>query len=248
MSEVRVDRKLIFKGSAATTDNVEGNPSNKKLVECDDFNQVAIDNTNDYTVTIDNTNDAVEINTTPGSGGWVGMLGPDEDNGVAYFAGALIFDISKNPVIEARVKLAVVADTSFFFGFSDAVTESTPASTIDYADGSLAAEATDAVGFVCDGDKIITTYPPIYAASVKTAGGVAAAVTGTEWQDNAVYVLRIELKSDGDAHFFIDGALTNIVQAAVTDVPLCAMFNDGTREGGGGEYIYIDYLKYWQDR
>ena len=243
--QVTVEKAIKFQGKASLTDNIEGNPSFKKMVLCDDFNQVTLDATNDYTVTVGGTNDAAAISNTPGAGGWVSLLSGETDNEVMFMATALIFDISKNPIIEAKVQISDVSATSFFFGFSDANTETTPASTIDYADATLAAAATDAVGFVSDADKSSSL---LYAASIATGGSVAAATTGYTWVDSATKTLRIELKTDGDAYFYVDGVLTNIVQAAVTDVPLCAIFNAGTRANGGGDAVYVDYLKAWQDR
>lgn len=240
-----VNKALVFAGDAANTSNIEGNPSFEKVVFYDDFNCVTLDATNDYTVTVAGTNDAVAVDVTPGPGGWISILSGDTDNEACFMATPLNWDISKNPVCEARVKISDVTDTAFFFGFSDAVLETTPALTIDYDSGTLAAGATDAAGFVVDADKVTSTA---YAASIATGGSVAAATTGYMWVDNATKVLRVELKSDGDAHFFIDGVLTNVVQAAVTDVPLCVIFNSATRANGGGDAVYVDYLKIWQDR
>jgi hypothetical protein len=240
MQTPKISRAVQFVGAANNKDNVEGNPSFNRMVICDDFNCVTIDATNDYTVTVAGTNDAVAVSNTPGAGGWVSMLSGDTDDEVCYMATPLIFDISKNPVCEARVQLSDVSQTSFFFGFSDAITESTPDSTIDYADATLAAIATDAVGFVIDADKLTST---IYAAAIATGGSVGATTTGLMATDSTTLVLRVALNSSGDAEFSVNGVIKVCTQTAVTDVPLCVMFNAGTRDNGGGDAVYIDYLK-----
>jgi hypothetical protein len=248
MQQAKIERALQFVGDGQNKDNVEGNPSCTKLVGYDDFNQLTIDATSDYTVTLGGLNDTFTISVTPGSGGWVSLVSGDTDDNVMAVATPLIFDITKSPICEARVQISDVSQTSFYFGFGDAVTITTPSSTVDYADATLADAVTDQAGFVCDADKVLVTYPPIYATSSKTGGAVGAAVTGVVWQDGINHILRIELKPDGDAHYFVDGVLTNIRQAAVTDVPLCIIFNAGTRDNGAGDPVYVDYLKYWQDR
>lgn len=326
--QVNVSRGLKFQGDAANKSNVAGNPSFEKMVLCDDFTAVAIDTTNDYVSTLDGTSDAVAI--TGAGAHTVTLTTGTGDNEVSFLGTQLIFDASYNPVIETKVSLTDVSGTSFFFGFSDANTETSPASTIDYADGTLAAAATDAAGFVVDADK---DSSGIYIATIATGGSVAgqtadptkslttvangtgtvtglplylhkggsttltataagtitvtlgSGLTGTVtsgtatitsspvtltagantvtyegtgtatlyisgllWTDAAEHVLRVKLTSDLDAEFYIDGVLTNIVQSAVTDVALCAVFNYGTRANDGANTVVVDYLKAWQDR
>jgi hypothetical protein len=140
------------------------------MVLCDDFTAVTIDTTNDYVSTLDGTSDAVAI--TGGGAHTVTLTTGTADYEVSFLGSALIFDISKNPVIETKVTLTDVSGTCFYFGFSDANTETSPASTIDYDSGTLAAAATDAAGFVVDAGKLTST---IYMASIATGGAVAAA-------------------------------------------------------------------------
>ena len=242
--QVVVEKSLNFQGTAENTANVKGNPSFSKMVFCDHFTQVAIDTTNDYTSTLGGTSDAVAV--TGGGAHTLTLTTGTGDNEVSFLASALIFDVTNNPVIEAKVTITDVSGTSLFFGFASANTETTPASTIDYADGTLAASATttDAVGFVCDADKVTST---LYAASIATGGAVAAASTGIIWTDGQEKVLRIAVDSSLDASFWVDGVLTNTVQLAVTDVPLCFIVNYGTRAADGSNTVVVDYIKAWSD-
>lgn len=243
--QVNVERELRFRGAAVRGDNIKGNPSCEKMAICDDFFGAAVDTTNDYNSTLDGTSDAVAYDNTPGGGGWIKMTTGTGDNEISFLATNLDFDIDQEPEIETRLKLADVSGTVVFFGFSDATSETSPAATIDYADGTLAAAATDAVGFVVDADKGSSS---IYCASIASGGSVTATDSGVDWADNETKVLRIRLNSDGDAEFLIDGVVKHIQQTAVTDVPLCAIWNWGTRDNDGANYVYADYLKSWQDR
>jgi len=240
--QVYVGRSLKFQGSAAHTTNVKGNMSTERMCSVDWFDQTALDTTNDYTATLDGTNDAVAL-TAAGVNG-VTLTTGTGDNEVSFLGTALIFDISSSPEIECKVSITDVSGTFFYFGFSDANTETSPAATIDYADGTLAAAATDAAGFVCDADKGSSS---LYAASIATGGSVTGTDTGIDWTDGQTKTLRVQLNTDGDAYFWVDGVLKAVHQSAVTDVPLCAVFNFGTRDNDGSNTVKVKYLKKWQD-
>jgi len=238
--QVRVSRHIQFVGDANEADNVKGNLSETRMTFVDWF--VGDTVATIYTETLDGLNDDV----APIAGGVPGLslLSGDTDDQVMFFGTGLIFDISNNPVIEAKIRITDVDQTSFYFGFSDANTETTPASTIDYAGGTLAAAATNAAGFVSDADKSSSLF---YAAHIKTGGSVAAATTGITPTDSTWYVLRVKLDSSGNCWWYINGVAVYYKATAVTDVPLCAVFNAGTRDDGGGDAVYVKYLKAWQD-
>ena len=229
---------LMFEGKAAVSDNIEGNPSTRRMYVVDEF---WYDSQANYTVTLDGTNDAVAA--IAGGVKGLSLLSGDTDNQVSYFATGLIFDVSNNPEIEGRFTLTDISQTSFFFGFSDAVTGTTPHSTIDYADATLAAASTDAVGFVSDADKESSL---LYAAQIATGGAVAAQSSGVTPVENTEVVLRVKLVGT-TATFYVNNNVVATKAAAVTDVPLCLMVNFGTRDGGGGDAIYMKRLQMWQD-
>lgn len=237
--QVRVHRDLQFVGVASHTDNVEGNISTKRMCIADYF---WYDSQANYTVTLDGLNDAVAA--IAGGINGLSLLSGDTDNDVGALATGLIFDITQSPEIEAKVAMTTIAETSFYFGFGDSTTLTTPHSTIDYADGTLADAITDGCGFVSDADKSSSLF---YAAYVKTGGTVAAVTTGITPVNSTYNVLRLKLDTSGNATFYVDGVVKAFKAAAVTDVPLCAIFNFGTRANGGGDAIYVKYLKMWQD-
>jgi hypothetical protein len=253
LEQVKVSRSLVFEGAANTKDNVVGNPSFKKTVVTDDFTGVTLDATNDYTVTVGGLNDAVAIdNSASGAaGGWISILSGDTDNEACFMATPLIFDISKNPVIEARLYLTKVTETALFFGFSDAVLEATPAMPIDDDGASPVAAADDVAGFVIDAD---STTPSEIQCGYATAAGAAtmidsgiAAADGTT--STNILVLRVTIDSSGYVSYFVNGKLVGIsTSAAVSDVPLCGMLATATRANGAGDKVFVDYIKYWQDR
>jgi len=239
---VRVNRKIQFASDAQHQANVSGNLDPERMCSIDWFDQTALDTTNDYTATLGGNNDAVGLNASGING--LKMTTGDGDNEISFLGTALIFDISNEPEIATRVKIADVSGTVFFFGFSDANTETTPAATIDYADATLAAAATDACGFVVDADKGTSS---IYCASIATGGSVAATDSGLDWTDNQVKELRIKIDSSGNVTWYVDNAPVFYKATAVTDVPLCAIYNWGVRANDGTNYVYAYYLKKWQN-
>ncbi len=240
---VNVGDSIKFTGEARIKSNVKGDLATERYCGVDWFDQKALDETNEYTITVGGTSDAVAV-TGAGVIG-VTMTTGTGDNEVSYFAATpLIFDISQSPAIEARVKITDVSGTFFGFFFSDAITESTPNSTIDADSGTVTATATDAVGFVVDADLGTSS---VYCASVNTGAACQSVDTGLDWTDNQTKVLRIALDTSGNARFYVDGVQKGYIAAAVADVPLCAIFNAGTRAADGSNTVFIRYLKKFAD-
>ena len=242
--EVKVNRALDFVGSATHKANIKGNPSTERMVSVDWFDGTAIDLTNDYTSTLDGTSDAVAL-TAAGENG-VKLTTGTGDNEVSFLAGGLIFDITQAPEIESRVEITDVTGTFVFFGFSDATSESTPEATIDADGGTLTkgSSTADAVGFVVDSDLETSS---LYCASVNTSGAVQSVDTGLAYTDGQKKNLRVRLDSGGNAYFYADGVEVGYIALAVADVPLCAIYNYGTRDADGSNIVTARYLKKWQD-
>lgn len=239
---VNVGDSIKFSSEANRTANVKGNFCTDRITICDYFWQKTLDTTNNYNVTVAGDSDAI-AQYTGGSPCLKVDTGTTDDN-VCFLATRLLFDQDYNPEIESRLQIVDVDQTFVFFGFADAVTETTPDATIDAAGGTLTAIATDAVGFVIDADLATSS---IYCCSVNNGGAVQYVDTGIDWTDLAKYNLRVKLDPDGDADFFINGKSVGHIDLAVADVKLCAMWNFGTREGGSSEDIYVVWFKAWQD-
>ena len=242
---VKVQRDLVFDAQAGIDQNVEGDMLPKRMTSIDWFDQTTLDTTNDYTQTLGGDDDAGAL-VAGGYHGFKGTTGTT-DQDVAFLGTALIFDITQNPTIEAQIEITDVSGTFVFFGFADANTETTPASSIDGAGGTLANAAADAAGFVIDGELDTSS---IYSASVNTqgAGGTVQNVdSGTDWGDTESHRLRVHLDASGNAYFYLDGVQCGYIALAVADVPLCAVLNYGTRNNDGANYVYMRYLAKFQD-
>lgn len=240
--QVQVDRDIVFRGVAAHTPNVKGNMLPERMTSVDWFDQTALDVTYNYTQTLDGTSDAGALEGAGKNG--VKFTTGTGDNEVSFLATGLIFDMSRNPCIESKVEITDVSGTFVYFGFSDATSETTPAATIDADSATFTAVATNAVGFVIDADYQTSS---LVAASVNAGGTVQTVDTGIDWTDGQSKTLRIELDSAGNARFYVDGVQEAYIALATADVPLCAIYNYGTRANDGANYVYARHLAKFQD-
>lgn len=238
---VSVDRTLVFKAQADIDQNIEGDMMPIRQNSIDWFDGDTLD-TNDYTVTVGGTSDAIAL----GQGGEIGVkfTTGTADNDICFLATGLIFDITQSPSIETKLELTNVSGTVAFFGFSDAVNETTPAGTIDADSGTVTAVATDAVGFLCDADLGSSS---LYCVSVNNGGTAQSLDTGIDWADTQGKRLRVKLDTSGNAYFYVDGVQEGYLALAVADVPLCAIYNAGTRANEGAMTVEARYLAKWQD-
>jgi hypothetical protein len=246
MQQVKVERAVQFVGSAANKDNIDGNPSFNKIVFFDDFTAKTLDVTNDYTATlIGGDGSAATITATVC--GAVRLINSHTDQASNMLATTLTYDVSKNPIAEARFYLSDITKTAFFFGFSDAVLETTPAMPIDDAGATHTAAAEDVAGFVIDADSTVPSE--ILCASATTAGAATATHTVLSAVNATYLTCRVALNSSGDAEYYLNGNLMAIHQSALSDVPLCIIFAWANRAASAAhEYVAVDYVKSWQDR
>jgi len=237
--QVRVERELVYDNQADVDINIKGNPDTKRMVVVDEF---WYDSQANYTVTLDGTSDAVAA-TVGGTSGLTLTTGT-ADNEISFIGTGLIFDITQKPVIEIRVSLTDVSGTVFFFGFSDANTETSPAGSIDADGGTVTAVATDAAGILVDADLGASS---IYSVSVNTGGTAQSQDSALDWADGVEYVLRVALDASGNVRTYVNGVEEGYLASAVADVPLCAVINFGTRANDGSNTVMLRSLKMWQD-
>ena len=162
-------------------------------------------------------------------------------------ATGLVFGISQAPAVESDVEITDISGTTLFFGFSDVTNDATPEGIIDADGGTIAAGSgvADAVGFLVDADLGTSS---IYAVSVNTSGTEQSVDTGLDWTDTYSKVLRVALDSSGNARFYVDSLEKAYIASAVADVPLCAAYAYGTRDGDGSNIVTARYLAKFQDR
>ena len=252
--QLKIGDHIEFVADAQHRSNVEGNFQPTKPVLFDDFLHPVIDATNDWTVTVGGTDDAIAYQAN--AGGAARITTGKTDNDTSSIASALVWLGSKNPVAEAKIKIADASGTALFFGFTDANTESLNSMPLDFGgtDGAFQSVATDAVGFVIDADHAESEHDQVIALCGTANNSDATNVdTDIEWADNAEHVLRVELKDIGTnclADFYVDGVFVGQVadKASRDNVPLCVAIFAATRAGDGQNTVDVDYIYATQDR
>lgn len=118
--QVKVERELSFTGMAKDTANIKGNWSPEKFYFFDDFSGADISSY--WTQTEDNGGTVAIATSTSAIGGAFTITTDVNDDDRGILTGSLNFLPTKNPVMEARVKIDRITLASFGVGFTDATT------------------------------------------------------------------------------------------------------------------------------
>lgn len=234
-----IDDHIEFRQMARRRSNVEG-PMLEEMVHFHDhFLGHTLDTVQLYTST---TGDSSAIAIVAAVGGQCRFTTPASDSGACMLATALNFEDDMYAICEAKIKIATVANTHIFFGFTDATTESSPTTPIDYDGGTVADGAAVAAGFVVDADYL--------SSSIICAGvGATNVDSGLDWADGIWHTLRMHLTPDGVAFYYVDGvSVATIADAIATSgTALCMALTTSVRDTGG-KLVYLDRWDAWQNQ
>lgn len=254
--EVKVQKHLDFRnGRADHYYNVLGNMNRRNVVIEDFFTGIALDTTNTWAVTVPGTSDSIAISEVSGGSCLITTGTADDDS--CMLASAIIFDPAKNPWCEFDLTITDITGTALFAGFSDAKSESNNSIAIHYPDDVLTTVASDVAGFVVDADTATLGASSIIAASSQAVGGDTTPVdSGIDWADNANYVLRVELDSDGKAYYYLweaDGtkqltSVAGIASSVTSGTLMCVTVQAMTRAGDGSNTVRVHSAKAGQGR
>jgi len=213
----------------------------------DDFFGPAIDSTNDWTEATEGTANAQDY--LAGVNGWYRINTGTEADKRTEISTGLDWEAAKSCGCEVKLH-TTTSDTGLFlcFGFTDVATEGTGEHS--WVDGSLATGTVDAVAddAVMFGVRAETT-DDIYALSVKAAATPQSTDSGTNLVLATDHIYRIQLDSDGNARFYIDGVfVAEHLLAVTTTDDLCFTIAAYITTGSTAALIDIDYVKIWQNR
>ncbi len=148
-------------------------------------------------------------------------------------------------MIEARVKVDVITECMVFVGFTDVLGSTTVEFPLEYITATITDNAADAVGWIFDTD---STNDFLTGGGTK-AGTVTAGLEHTAGMVAATYVvLRVEVRADGSAAFYVDGTLVGTLAACVTITvdmtPVIAVMSRDTTS----KILDVDYVLVQKDR
>lgn len=238
---VRIDRDLEMRDERGA--NVRGPMMEEKRHRFDRFDGIALDTTNRWARTTDGSGDSIAISETVG--GSVLLTHGSSDNDSCMLSSAIIYNDTKEAIVEFRITITNVTGSGVFVGFSDAKSETNGQIALQYPANTFTSTATNAVGFVIDADH---TSSLVMAASVKAGSDTTPVSTGVTWTDGQTKTLRVLLKSDDSAIFILDGTIVaSIASAIASGTLMCATVQVITRAAEGVDTIRVHSFDSWQD-
>ena len=159
-----------------------------------------------------------------------------------------IFDVGKMaPInIECRVQFPDLDTKAFYFGLTDVNDDTSilEGNNLVAASGTLTLSASDLCGFLIDAEATDDEdWIMVYNGGTTTGETTIANIDADEDAVAGEYdILRLEVAPNGTARWFINGALKQTVEGAVsttTDLAVLALIE--TR-AASNEYAWIDYI------
>lgn len=240
--KVRVDKSLDFLPGASHAGNVNGPLQEVKKHFKDHFTDDTL-STDKWATSVPGTGDSIAISEVAGGEALITTGSVDDDS--CMMATSIIWNASKKAMCEARVTIDDVSGTGLFVGFSDAKSEANNSIAIHYPADSVTYVADNAVGFVIDADHSTSS---IMCASVIATVGTTPVDTTIDWADGDEHNLRVELDTDGNASFYVDGILRGGIGSAVTAATLlCFTVQAITRANDGSNTVQVRRVDVWCD-
>ena len=144
-----------------------------------------------------------------GHGGWVRITGSTGAGDYAILTGELVYEVDEGHplILEVRIRSNLVANTSVFVGFTDAVGDT--AMPIEYEDAAIDANADDCFGFLLEGEQDLTWMA--VAADGDVCETPVALTKGADAANSVIQTLRLEANPNdsGTVKYFIDGELVS---------------------------------------
>ena len=163
----------------------------------------------DNATSLQETVSGASLAPVSGHGGWYRSTGSTGEGDYTVLAGQLAWEVDEgHPLIfECRTRCNLVANSSLFFGFTDAVADTGP--PIEDEDGTLGANADDAFGFLLEGEQDATWQAVGIDTTVHNTQ--LALTLGADAANSVIQTVRLEANpnSSGTVHYFIDGALVS---------------------------------------
>lgn len=213
------------------------------VAHLDDFTRKAVDSTNMYTVAGVNSGTVAISAAVLGGVARFTTGGADDDD--VDMATDLIFKAANRLILEARFAQNDIAATAFALGFSDAQGEAADTIAVTFATTSVTTTASDCAVFFADSD---ATSNVIRAVTCKADTDGTVLSSGIAPVNGTFHIYRIELDADGNAAFYLDGALVGTQTAGITaSTALCGYVGVINREGAANTFD-LDYLRIWSGR
>jgi hypothetical protein len=241
---VKVERSIDIVGNAQNGVNLNGDLSPARIFREYNFTELALDNTNLYTPYLDTTS-----TVALGAGGLLLTTAATDTKTCTQSQGGIWWYPAKNPTVEMKFQIDVIANAAIFAGFSDAVSEASGLLPFGIVTATQTDTATNGVGFLRD-----TRQTAAYFNIVNTNGGTDAFTQlGSSYVPVAAtdLTLRVALSTSSTnvtARFYWNGTLVGQKANAVSSTtPLIPFF--GIRNNNASAHVAtLRYARLWADR
>jgi hypothetical protein len=178
-------------------------------------------------------------------GGWWRQVLAGDDADALCLAGENAWEVDEGAplVFETRLQTSVAASTSIFVGMSDANSDSV---VIEDEDGTINTVATDAFGFLLEGEQDATWQR---MGVQNDSDNTQAAFTGTtDAANSTTQTLRMEAyaSSSGTVLYFIDGKLcgsgspTSWFRSSIVYTFVLSSDDRGTAYNADYDYVFVE--------
>jgi hypothetical protein len=209
------------------------------VVVNEDFLGVTVDITNDHVFAAVNSG---AIARAAGAAGIARLTTGGADDDDAELATPLNFLASKGCSVEVSAATNDIAGSGFCIGFSDATGEAADTLAVTYSGTTLTSSATDCAVFFHDPD---ATTDVIRTVAVKNDVDGTVTSTGVAAVNGTFNRYRVDVKSNGDVSFYLNGNHVATHAAAITTTaPLCVYIGVINREGAANTFD-VDYIRAW---
>jgi hypothetical protein len=199
--------------------------------------------------TRDNVTDLVETAASSATsdvisrhGGWWRQVMAGDDGDAACLAGELAWEVDEGAplIFETRHRNSAVASSSIFCGMSDANGDSV---VIEDEDGTLNTVATDAFGFLLEGEQDATWQR--MGVQSDTDNTQSAMTDATDAANDTSQSLRMEAyaHTSGTVYYFVDGEqvarATSWFGSGVVYTFVLSCDDRGTAYNADWDYVYV---------
>lgn len=175
-------------------------------------------------------------------GGWWRLTTSTGEGDYASIAGEVAWEVDEgHPLImEVRLKIDDVSVASCFVGMSDAVDDGV---VIEDEDGTLESTATDAFGFLLEGEQDETWQAVAVDTDVDETQ--VALTKAADAADGVMQTLRLEANPNdsGTVKYFVDGELvstqTGWFDSAIVFCPIISLDGRASAVNMDVDYIYV---------
>ncbi len=241
--QVKVGRFLEFEGDANEDRNVKGYMNPEKIFCEWNFQELALDTTNQYSLELD-----TDSTVASGSGGALMTTAATDTKVCIMTCGGLYWYPAKNPVMEVKLQLNVVTTVGLNVIWCDTSGATFATGELPFGINGTTISDTrmaDGAGF-CFDSRQDTDY--FYAVWDKNGTQSGTILDSTRIPVAATdLTLRVRLDSSGNAYYYWNGELVYYKALAVTSTdpfaPLVAIRNNGNV----AHVATVRYVRCWQD-